>query len=74
MSAPADTAVTSLDGWMEIDEFCEKYKQRKNTIHKRVGDGIWPRGEMYSSPSGGVSYVHLQKALDWLEARGKLRL
>lgn len=64
----------SLDGWIELNEFCEKYKQRPNTVHKRVNDGVWPRGEMYSSPSGGVAYVHEQKARDWLEARGKLVL
>jgi len=63
-----------IDGWMELDAFCEKYKQRKNTIHKRVADGTWPRGEFFSSPSGGTCYVHVEKATAWLAARGKLKL
>lgn len=63
-----------IDGWMEIDAFCEKYDQRKNTIHKRVTDGSWPRGEIYSSPSGGMAYIHVERALAWLRERGKLKL
>jgi hypothetical protein len=66
--------VQIIDGWMEIDAFCEKYHQSKNTIHKRVHDGVWPRGEFYSSPSGGVAYIHVEKACKWLEVRGKLKV
>lgn len=62
------------DGWLEVDAFCAKYKQSKNTIHKRVHDGVWARGEIYASPSGGVAYVHVERALKWLEVRGKLKL
>jgi hypothetical protein len=63
-----------IDGWMEIDAYCEKYGQRKNTVQKRVHDGTWPRGLMYASPSGGVAYVHVERCNDWLQARGKLKL
>lgn len=60
------------DGWIELDAYCEKYGERKNTVHKRVTDGTWPRGEFYSSPSGGVSYVNEAAAVEWLQQRGKL--
>lgn len=60
------------DGWIELDAYCEKYGERKNTVHKRVTDGTWSRGEFYSSPSGGVSYVNEAAAREWLQQRGKL--
>lgn len=66
--------VAEIDGWLELDAFCEKYGERKNTIHKRVTDGVWPRGEYFSSPSGGVCYVNVAKATEWLAERGKLKL
>lgn len=59
-------------GWMPLAEFCEKYQQRKNTVTKRVFEGIWPRGEYYSSPSGGAAFVHEERAAAWLRARKKL--
>lgn len=59
-------------GWMPLDEFCETYHQRKNTILKRVHEGIWPRGVIYASPSGGKAFVHVERAAEWLRARGKL--
>jgi hypothetical protein len=62
------------DGWMELNAFCEKYQQRANTIHKRVTDGVWPRGEFYAAPSGSVGYVHEKKATEWLASKGKLVL
>lgn len=62
------------DGWMELSAFCEKYGQRANTIHKRVADGVWPRGEFYAAPSGGVGYVNVAKAEEWLSSKGKLVL
>lgn len=65
---------TNHDGWIEIDAYCAKYGERKNTVHKRVADGTWPRGEMYSSPSGGVCYVHEERAARWLELRGKIKV
>lgn len=60
------------DGWMPLNEFCEKYHQRKNTIIKRVYEGAWPRGEMYSSPTGGAAFVHEERAVAWLRERGKV--
>lgn len=62
------------DGWMELDAFCEKYGQRKNTVHKRVTDGTWPRGEYYAAPSGSVGYINVAKAEAWLSSKGKLVL
>jgi predicted DNA-binding transcriptional regulator AlpA len=61
------------DGWIELNDYCQKYGERRNTVHKRVADGTWPRGEFYSSPSGSVSYVHEARAREWLEQQGKLR-
>lgn len=60
------------DGWIELNAYCEKYGERKNTVHKRVTDGAWPRGEFYSSPSGSVAYVHEPRAREWLRQQGKL--
>lgn len=67
MSAP------DRDGWIELEAYCQKYGERKNTVHKRVTDGTWPRGEFYSSPSGNVAYVHEPRARQWLEQNGKLK-
>jgi hypothetical protein len=61
------------NGWIELEAYCEKYGERKNTVHKRVVDGIWPRGEYLSSPSGGVCYVNEPAAREWLLAKGKLK-
>jgi hypothetical protein len=61
-----------FDGWIEVEAYCAKYGERKNTVHKRVADGTWPRGEFYSTPSGGVGYVHEARAREWLEQQGKL--
>ena len=61
-----------VDGWMRVDDFCAKYSQRRNTIHKRVMDGAWPRGEIYSAPDGGVGWVHEERAVRWLKEKGKL--
>jgi len=63
-----------IDGWMEVEAFCAKFRQSKNTVHKRVHDGAWPRGVIYSSPSGGVAYVHVERACEWLQQRGLLEL
>lgn len=62
----------SLKGWLDLDAYCQKYGERKNTVHKRVTDGLWERGDIFSSPSGGTCYVHEEKARDWLRMRGKL--
>jgi hypothetical protein len=61
------------DGWIELDAFCAKYGERKNTVHKRATDGTWPRGVYYSSPSGGTGFVHEERAVAWLKEHGKLR-
>lgn len=60
------------DGWIELEAYCVKYGERKNTVHKRVADGTWPRGEYYSSPSGGVSYVNEALAAEWLAQRKRV--
>lgn len=62
------------DGWLELEAYCAKYGERKNTVHKRVADGTWIRGEHYSSPSGGTCYVNEAAAAKWLEVRGKTKV
>lgn len=57
--------------WMRTEIFCEEYDQRVNTVQKRVHDGTWPRGEIYSNPSGGQGYIHVARALAWLASKGK---
>lgn len=52
-------------GWMLLAEFCAKHNQKVATIHKRVADGAWPRGVIYSCPDGDKSYVHEARALEW---------
>ncbi len=59
-------------GWIRIEDFCKKYSQRQNTIQKRVHDGSWERGVIYSCPDGGQGYVHEERAKAWLRARRKL--
>ncbi len=64
--------VNDTDGWMPIDVFLKKYDQRRNTVHKRIADGIWPRGVIYSVPDGGVGWIHEERAVRWLKEKGKL--
>lgn len=64
----------STVGWITVDEWCRKYQDNLNTVHKRVSYGQWLRGEHYSSPDGGMTYIHEEKAMRWLELRGKLML
>lgn len=59
-------------GWILLEEFCQKYGQRANTLQKRVHDGHWSRGEIYSCPSGGRTFIHEEKAVDWMKKHGKL--
>lgn len=40
--------------WMRTEIFCEEYGQRVNTVQKRVHDGTWPRGEIYSKDRKSV--------------------
>lgn len=65
--------MATIDGWMPLAEFCVKYGQRPNTLHKRVFDGIWERGVMFSSPTAGTSYVHEPRAVAWLIVKGYLK-
>lgn len=58
--------------WITIEAYCDKYGERANTIQKRVHDGVWPRGEFYSSPSNGRAYIHEARAVAWLKEKGKL--
>lgn len=60
------------EGWIPLDLFCERYNQRANTCQKRVHDGHWPRGEIYSSPTAGRPFVHEARAVAWLKEKGKL--
>ena len=62
------------DGWIRIEDWCLRYDERKNTVHKRVTDGAWERGIHYSAPDGGDGFVHEARARTWLEERGKLKL
>lgn len=60
------------DGWIPLDEWCEKYNDRKNTCHKRVTDGAWIRGEHISAPDGGECFVHEKRCRDWMATKRKL--
>lgn len=60
--------------WIPLADYCEKYNERRGTIHKRLQDGTWERGVHYSAPSTGEAYVHEQRARTWLEQHGKLDL
>lgn len=62
------------EGWIPLADWCHRYKEKPNTVHKRIGDGAWPRGEMSSSPDGEDLYLHEAKCRAWLEKRGKLVL
>lgn len=66
--------MTEEDGWIDLDVYCARYGERKNTVHKRVTDGQWVRGEIYSAPDGGIGFVHEERAQKWLAERGKLKL
>lgn len=61
-------------GWILVEDWCEKYGEQLNTVQKRVTDGHWERGEIYSTPEGGQGYVHEARGRKWLEQRGKLVL
>jgi hypothetical protein len=66
--------VDDLTGWITVDDWCERYDEPLNTVQKRVQDGTWERGLIYSTPDGGQSYIHEARATKWLEMRGKLVL
>lgn len=61
------------DGWLHIKDYCEKYGEKPNTVHKRVADGVWERGEHYSAPDGGECFINEARAAAWLKQRGKLK-
>jgi hypothetical protein len=58
--------------WVRMDDFCQRHNQIQGTIQKRVHDGVWERGVLYANPTGGVAYVHEERALAWLKENGKL--
>ncbi len=64
--------MTAVEGWIPLPEFAEKYEQKLDTIHRRVGSGEWARGELVSSSEGGVSFIHEARAVEWLRVRGKI--
>lgn len=64
----------ALDGWILLDRWCEIYDERPNTIHKRIQEGLWPRGEYAACPDGLVMYLHEERCKVWLAKRGKLVL
>lgn len=56
-----------INGWITAEDWCEKYHDRRNTIHVRVNKGLWRRGEHYSAPDGGRFYVHEQRCKEWMQ-------
>lgn len=63
-----------FDGWITADEWCEKYADRRNTIHVRINQGAWQRGVHYSAPDPARCYVHEERCKAWMIAHGKLRV
>lgn len=66
--------MSDTGGWITAEAWCEKYQDNLNTVQKRVADGLWERGEIYSAPEGGAGFIHELRALRWMELRGKLVL
>jgi hypothetical protein len=60
------------EAWIRADVFCQKYQQDPGTVRKRVHDGVWERGVLYSCPDGDTAYVHEARAVAWLRERNKL--
>ncbi len=63
----------NMDGWIPVADWCEKYKERKNTVLKRASDGFWKRGEHISAPDGSDTFVHEERCKAWLEERARAR-
>ena len=64
----------AIDGWILLDVWCDKYREEASTVHKRVHDNTWARGEIYAAPDGGQVYIHEERARAWLKKRGRLVL
>ena len=65
---------TGKEGWVTVDDWCERYKELPTTVHKRIQEGAWARGELASCPDGTIMFVHEEKCKSWCERRGKLKL
>lgn len=51
----------NAEGWITVEEYCEKTGEKAGTIHKRVFDGVWQRGVHYSVPElRGQAYVNVR--------------
>lgn len=61
------------DGWIRLEDYCDKYGERRGTVHKRVTDGAWERGVHFASPNGlgGACFVHEERAKAWLDEKGR---
>lgn len=62
-----------FDGWISLDEWCQKYGEQRDTVHARVSNGRWQRGHHFSAPDGGSCFVHEERARAWLIEKGKLK-
>jgi hypothetical protein len=54
------------DGWITIEAYCQKYGERRNTVHARVNTGKWERGVHYSLPDSSSGFVHEARARAWV--------
>lgn len=61
-----------FDGWLPVDDYCEKYAERRNTVLARMNSGMWERGFHIANPDGGLTYVHEERAKAWLKEHNKL--
>lgn len=61
--------MSAIDGWISLESWCEKYHERRDTVHARVHAGRWVRGVHYSAPDGGSCFVHEARAKAWLDER-----
>jgi len=60
--------------WIRLEEWCERYGEIANTVHKRIQEDLWPRGEYAACPDGIEVYIHEARGREWLSRRGKLVL
>lgn len=58
--------------WIPLADYCERYNERRGTVHKRLQDGVWQRGVHYAAPHTGEAYVNESLAREWLEQHNKL--
>jgi len=62
----------NVDGWIPLDQWCEQYGERKNTVLKRITNEVWLRGEVAATPDGGEVFIHEERAKKWLAQKGKM--